>query len=78
MSPELLTATRELHSRRSGGALVRLLWCASDSRVYVTVNDHHTGEAFSVRVPEGEAPMQVFQHPYAYAAWAGGTGDAGA
>ncbi len=70
MSPELLTDIRELHSRRSGGALIRLMWCVSDSRVFVTVNDHQTGEAFSVQVPQGERPMQVFEHPYAYAAWA--------
>jgi hypothetical protein len=46
---------------------VRLLWCEGDGRVFVAVNDHRTGDAFSVEVPEGERALQVFDHPYAYA-----------
>jgi len=68
MTPELLTSTRELHSRINDGVLVRLLWCESDGRVFVAVNDHKTGEAFSVEVPEGERPLQVFHHPFVYTA----------
>jgi hypothetical protein len=41
-------------------------WCESDGRVFVAVNDHGTGEAFSVEVPDDERPLQVFRHPYAY------------
>ncbi len=66
MSPELLTSMRELNSRQSNGVLVRLLWCQDDDRVFVAVNDHRTGEAFSVEVPAGEPPLQVFDHPYVY------------
>lgn len=71
MTPELLISTRELHSRQNDGILVRLLWCEDNGRVFVAVNDHKTGEAFSVEVPSGERALQVFQHPYSYAAWPG-------
>ena len=37
-------------------------------RVFVAVNDRKTGEAFSVDVPRGLRALQVFHHPYAYAA----------
>jgi hypothetical protein len=68
MTPELLASIRELDSRTSDGVLVRLLWCQDSDRVFVAVNDHKTGEAFSVEVPEGERALHVFDHPYAYAA----------
>ena len=68
MTPELLTSMRELDSRASDGIQVWLLWCQDNDRVFVAVNDHKTGEAFSVEVPEGERALHVFDHPYAYAA----------
>jgi hypothetical protein len=68
MTPELLTSTRELDSRTNNGIRVRLMWCESDGRLFVTVNDHKTGEAFSVEVPDIERALSVFHHPYAYAA----------
>jgi hypothetical protein len=67
MTPELLTSMRELHSRMTGGIHVRLLWCEGDGRVFVAVNDHRTGDDFSVEVPEDQRALQVFDHPYAYA-----------
>ena len=57
---------RELDHRSSDGIDVRLLWCERDGRVLVAVNDAKTGEAFTVEVREGENPMQVFKHPFAY------------
>jgi hypothetical protein len=66
MTPDLPISTRELDSRTNDGLRVRLLWCESDGRVFVAVNDHRTGEAFSVEVPDDERPLQVFRHPYAY------------
>jgi hypothetical protein len=67
MTPELLTSMRELHSRVNAGIHVRLLWREGDGRVFVAVNDHRTGDAFSVEVPENRRAVQVFDHPYAYA-----------
>ncbi len=68
MTPELLTSMRELDSRASDGIQVWLLWGQDNDRVFVAVNDHKTGEAFSVEVLEGERALHVFDHPYAYAA----------
>ena len=68
MSPQMLTSLRELHSRETDGIDVRMLWCERDNRVFVAVSDHKTGEAFSVEVAGGERAMDVFRHPYAYAA----------
>jgi len=68
MTSELLISMRELDGRQADGMDVRLLWCEADGSVLVTVNDDRTGEAFSVEVEEGERPLEVFNHPYAYAA----------
>jgi hypothetical protein len=66
MLADTLTTLRELHSRTADGILVRLLWCADNNRVFVSVNDNRSGETFSVEVPEGERPLHVFDHPFAY------------
>jgi hypothetical protein len=60
--------TRELDSRTTDGIEVRLLWSEPDGRVLVAVADAKTGDSFSIEVREGERPMDVFHHPYAYAA----------
>jgi hypothetical protein len=67
MTTETLTSLRELHSRTADGMLVQLMWCEASNRVFVSVNDDKTGETFSVEVPQGEPPMHVFAHPFAYA-----------
>jgi hypothetical protein len=71
--PDLLEAksrsmTRELDSRTGDGIHVRLLWHPRDEHVSVAVTDARTGEAFEVPVREGERALEVFHHPYAYAA----------
>ena len=63
--------TRELDRRSSDGIDVRLLWCEQDGRVLVAVRDAKTGDAFAVEVQEGERALDVFAHPYAYAAYHG-------
>jgi hypothetical protein len=68
MTAELLTSIRELDSRLSDGIQVRLLWCQHDERLWVAVLDTKTGDAFRVQVRDGERPLDVFHHPYAYAA----------
>lgn len=60
--------TRELDRRTGDGIDVRLLWCQNDGHVTVAVADSKTGEAFELGVPEGERALEVFHHPYAYAA----------
>ncbi len=60
--------TRELDRRTGDGLEVRLLWSQNDGRVTVAVTDTKTGEAFELPIREGERALEVFHHPYAYAA----------
>jgi hypothetical protein len=68
MSSQLLTSMRELDGRQANGMDVRLLWHEADGSVFVAVDDHRTGEAFAVEVQQDERPLEVFNHPYVYAA----------
>lgn len=68
MTPEMLISMRELHSRRSDGVHVQMLWCQQSGRVFVIVADEKKGDTFAIEVPDGEKPLEVFNHPYAYAA----------
>lgn len=65
---EVKAMRRELDTRTSDGIHVRLLWQPDDGRVLVAVKDTKTGEAFELPVPDGERALDVFRHPYAYAA----------
>lgn len=61
----------ELDSRSADGILVRLLWSKGDNRVAVAVDDARTGDAFTLDVRRGERALDLFHHPYAYAALVG-------
>jgi hypothetical protein len=50
------------------GIQVRLLWCEHDGRLWVSVLDNKTGDSFALQVRDDERPLDVFHHPYAYAA----------
>jgi hypothetical protein len=63
-APEL----RELDRRSNHGIEVALLWRKLDDRLIVTLSDARTGSAFEILVRDGERPLDVFHHPYAYAA----------
>jgi hypothetical protein len=57
---------RELAHRRSCGIDVRLIWDPAGDDLTVEVRD---GEAAALVVAVGERePLDVFRHPYAYAA----------
>jgi hypothetical protein len=58
---------RELNSRVGDGLQVQLLWCEADDLVFVRVEDQRTGEGFSIPVRQGQSPIDVFNHPFAYA-----------
>jgi hypothetical protein len=60
---------RELDRRVNDRIDVRLLWRARDHRVIVAVADEKTGERFSIDVRDDERALDVFRHPFAYAAW---------
>jgi hypothetical protein len=59
---------RELDHRVSDGIDVRLLWRQHDDRVLVAVSDVKTGEAFTLEVGADQRALDVFHHPFAYAA----------
>jgi hypothetical protein len=62
---------RELDHRTSDMIDVWLLWRENDNAVLVSVADDKTGDRFTIDVRDGEKPLDVFNHPYAYAAWHG-------
>jgi hypothetical protein len=60
---------RELDRRFHDRIDIRLLWRARDDRVIVAVADEKTGERFNIEVRDDERALDVFRHPFAYAAW---------
>jgi hypothetical protein len=64
----IATQPRELDGRRNDGIHVQLLWHPLDGHVSVAVNDTKTGEAFELEVRPGQHALDVYHHPYAYAA----------
>jgi hypothetical protein len=68
MTATTSTLTRELDSRVTDGIEVRLLWREQDDRVLVAGRDGRTGDAFSLEVAYDQRALDVFHHPYAYAA----------
>jgi hypothetical protein len=61
----------ELDTRTTDGIEVRLLWHPADDRVTVIARDARSGEILEVAVRDGERALDVFHHPYAYAAFHG-------
>ena len=58
---------RELDHRHADGIDVRLLWDPSDDRVWVSVFDSRSGDAFEIQADPART-LDVFRHPFAYAA----------
>ena len=63
-----VAAARELDSRTNDGIHVQLIWHPHDGHVSVAVTDTKTADAFEFDVLHGQRPLDVFHHPYAYAA----------
>jgi len=57
----------ELAQRENDGISVTLLWHSLTDRLTIAVRDSRTGEAFDLDAQPPNA-MDVFHHPYAYAA----------
>lgn len=57
----------ELAFRANDGVEVTLLWGRRDDRLTVLVEDVKAGESFEVTAT-AENALDVFHHPYAYAA----------
>jgi hypothetical protein len=58
----------ELDERESNGIRVTLLWNRVTNRASVRVSDEQSGEAFAVEIRDEGNPLDVFHHPFAYAA----------
>lgn len=71
MTAHILHPMPELHGRGSDGIHVRLLWSEHEGPLAVAVADTKKGDVFAVEIREGDHPLDVFHHPYAYAAWRG-------
>jgi hypothetical protein len=67
MTADEITETRELDSRSADGFHVRLLWNAHDRHVFVAVMPRG-GWSFVLQVRPDERALDVYHHPYAYAA----------
>jgi hypothetical protein len=70
MSPHtpIRTGFEELTSRDSDGIHVTLLWNRANNDTVVAVFDASTDAAFELEVADNP-PLDVFNHPYAYAAF---------
>jgi len=71
MTTAITHDSRELDHRTADGVEVTLLWHASGDFVSVVVSDAKLGETFELVLDERDDPLDVFQHPYAYAAHRG-------
>jgi hypothetical protein len=58
----------ELSSRSDNGVDVALLWRRCENTAVVAVVDQRNGEAFLLDVHEHDDALDMFHHPYAYAA----------
>jgi len=68
MTESAQATVHELHSRVNDGIHVRLLWRANDNHLWVMVTDTKGSEQFGIDVRDGALALDVFNHPYAYAA----------
>jgi hypothetical protein len=65
-----LHETEELAHRESGGIRVSLLWSRADDTLSVRVRDDLNEADFELSVGNA-SPLDVFHHPFAYAAYRG-------
>jgi hypothetical protein len=59
---------KELASRQSGTVEVSLLWSKRTHRAAVTVEDSATGNLIELPLTADDDPLDVYNHPYVYAA----------
>jgi hypothetical protein len=60
-----------LASCKNAGIRVALLWAADTNTIAVLVRDDSMNEQFELLVEPETNPIDVYEHPYAYAAWRG-------
>lgn len=59
---------KELASRQSGTVEISLLWSKRRHRAAVTLEDTVTGESIELPLAPEDDPLDVYNHPYVYAA----------
>ena len=64
-------ASRELAYRETDGLEVQLLWDERTNVARVAVLDWKTGGSFEIVLGDRDNALDVFHHPYAYAAHRG-------
>jgi hypothetical protein len=67
MNATLTDVPVELASRSAGGLTVSLLWYAATGSATVLVQDGLLGDCFELAIGAGDAPLDVYEHPFAYA-----------
>jgi hypothetical protein len=67
-APDLGEGISELSSRSADGIDVALLWRQRDDTAVIVVVDHRNGEELALDVHESDNALDIFDHPYAYAA----------
>jgi hypothetical protein len=60
-----------LAKRQNAGLRVTLFWAVDTNAVAVFVRDDATMDRFELVVEPDHNPIDVYEHPYAYAAWRG-------
>jgi hypothetical protein len=60
-----------LAERKNSGIQVTLLWTEDTDTVAVLVRDQGIDDQFELSVEPGANALDIFEHPYAYAAWRG-------
>jgi hypothetical protein len=65
------TARVVLAERKNAGIQVALVWTEDTDAVAVLVRDEGTDAQFELSVEPGASALDIFEHPYAYAAWRG-------
>jgi hypothetical protein len=68
MNANATTEARELDHREHDGVEVTLRWHPVGDFLTVTVVDSRSEEQFELVLGHGDRAMDVFHHPYAYAA----------
>lgn len=60
-----------LASRENAGIRVTLLWAADTNTAAVLVQNDPLDDQFELVVERDVNPLDVYEHPYAFAAWRG-------
>jgi hypothetical protein len=68
VTTRLAAGISELSSRSANGIDVALLWQHRDNTAVVVVVDQRSGEILVLDVGEDDNALDIFNHPYAFAA----------